>query len=70
MRVASYPVIIDSCHDDKLDAARRDTVISLLGSRGFHDTKRVMVACPEESCGITGPTIQPCPECSAGRCGR
>ncbi len=40
------PVVIETARDDKLDAARRDMVISLLGSRGFTDPKRVIVAYP------------------------
>jgi hypothetical protein len=45
----TFPVVIETSHDDKLDAARRDMVISLLGSRGMHDPKRVVVAYSEEA---------------------
>jgi hypothetical protein len=44
----SFPLVIESSHDDKLDCTRRDMIISLLGSRGFHNPQRVIVASPEE----------------------
>lgn len=41
-----FPVVIETSKDDKLDADRRDVIVSLLNARGFTDPDRVIVAYP------------------------
>jgi hypothetical protein len=48
LRNTAFPVVIETSHDDKLDMARRDMLISMLGSRGFHEPGRIVVGYSEE----------------------
>ncbi len=41
-----FPVVIETCQDDRLDEARREVIITLLERRGFGDPSRIIVAFP------------------------
>ncbi|HEV3190461.1 MAG TPA: hypothetical protein VGY54_08185, partial [Polyangiaceae bacterium] len=69
IKTVNFPVVIEMSHDDKLDSARRDMVISLLGQRGFHDPKRVIVAFPADDVSTTAAPAQGSADCGAGHCG-
>jgi hypothetical protein len=40
------PIVIETSHDDRLDEARREVLITLLERRGLRDPTRVIVAFP------------------------
>jgi hypothetical protein len=65
LRGVSFPVVIETSHDEKLDMARRDMLISLLGARGFHDPSRVVVAYSEERVGAMKDTNIETTSCAA-----
>ncbi len=69
IKTVNFPVVIEMSHDDKLDNARRDMVISLLGQRGFHDPKRVIVAFPADDVSTAAAPAQGSADCGAGHCG-
>jgi hypothetical protein len=69
IKTVNFPVVIEMSHDDKLDSARRDMVISLLGQRGFHDPKRIIVAFPADDVNTTAAPAQGSADCGAGHCG-
>ena len=41
-----FPIVIETSHDDRLDDARREVLITLLERRGLKDPTRVIVAYP------------------------